>query len=87
MIGKVREMRDERETIKWVFGEMRMRGRDEREMFGSGLGLVGKMNEGYFRETNLFLPPHGLFINQIGLGLGFISFGPKFFKYFMLGTS
>ena len=48
---------------------------------------MGKMNEGYFRETNLFLPPHrlyqlyGFFINyfvQIGLRIGLISFGPKF---------
>ena len=29
------------------------------------LGLVGKMNEGYFRETNLFLPSYGLFINYM----------------------
>ena len=29
------------------------------------LGLVGKMNEGYFRETSLFLSPHGFFINYL----------------------
>ena len=42
------------------------------------LELVGKINEGYFRETNFIFPPHrlfgqifGFFINyfvQIGLG-------------------
>ena len=45
------------------------------------LGLVGKINKGYFRETNFLLPPHGLFIKylvQIGLELGLIVFGPKF---------
>ena len=30
------------------------------------LGLVGKINEGYFRETNFLLPPHGLFIKYLG---------------------
>ena len=52
-----------------------------------GLRLVGKINLGYFRETRLFLPPHGLyqlfefFINyfiQKRLGLDLISFGSKF---------
>ena len=27
------------------------------------LGLVGKINEGYLRETNFLLLPHELFIN------------------------
>ena len=65
-----------------VFGWQKVERREEGVWIG--LGLVGKMNEGYFRETNLFLPPYGLFINymsffinyfvQIGLGLGLISF-------------
>ena len=52
------------------------------------LGLVGKINEGYFRKTDFLLLSHGLFyqifgfcINyfvQIGLGLGLKSFGHKF---------
>ena len=29
------------------------------------LGLVGKINEGYFRETKHLLPPHGLFIKYL----------------------
>ena len=29
------------------------------------LGLVGKINEGYFRETNFLLPLHGLFIKYL----------------------
>ena len=47
------------------------------------LGHVGKINEGYFKEINFLLSPHGLFINyfvQIGLGLGLIRFFPKFSK-------
>ena len=31
-----------------------------------GLGLVGKMKEGYFRKTIFLLPPHVLFINYMG---------------------
>ena len=51
------------------------------------LGLVGKINEEYFRETNFLLPSwtfyqiFGFFINyfvQIGLGIGLLGFGPKF---------
>ena len=30
------------------------------------LGLVGKINEGYFRETNFLLLSHGLFIIYLG---------------------
>ena len=30
------------------------------------LGLMGKINEEYFRETNFLLPPHGLFIKYLG---------------------
>ena len=30
------------------------------------LGLVGNKNEGYFRETNFLVPPHGLFIKYLG---------------------
>ena len=26
---------------------------------------MGKMNGGYFKETSLFLPSHGLFINYL----------------------
>ena len=29
------------------------------------LRFVGKINEGYFRETNFLLPPHGLFIKYL----------------------
>ena len=29
------------------------------------LGLVGKINEGYFRETNFLLSPNGLFIKYL----------------------
>ena len=29
------------------------------------LGHVGKINEGYFRETNFLLLPHGLFIKYL----------------------
>ena len=30
------------------------------------LGLMGKINEGYFKETNFLLPLHGLFIKYLG---------------------
>ena len=30
------------------------------------LGLVGKIDEGYFREIKFLLPPHELFIKYLG---------------------
>ena len=33
---------------------------------------MGKMNGGYFRETSLFLPPRGLFINSLSFVLSII---------------
>ena len=75
---------EEEEGKRWVLGKIGL---------GLGFFLIRvviwiKSSGGCIRETNLFLPSHGLFINyfgffinyfvQIRLGLGLIKFGPKF---------